>query len=150
MAVTQRIAIDEIQTRLNEAWKAGAQAASGATGVPPLLWEETSRDNLPDEVSSSGQPWGRVRITHHASRQRTVAVKRFEQIGLILVECFVPEQFADYKGKAGDLADLVIGTFEGQRTTNVEFREVTPMEAGRVGLFFQIDVHATFKYHRTR
>lgn len=150
MAFSQRAAVDEIMTCLREAWNAGAGAASGAGQAPELLYEETSRDNLPPAMVTTNRPWGRVRITHHSARQRTVSAKRFNQVGSVLVECYVPETSGDAKGKAQDLADVVLAAFEGQRTPHVTFREVTPMEAGRAGLFYQIDVAAVFEYQRTR
>lgn len=136
---------DEINTLFWDAWRTEAPKACDGE-VPDVLWEAGERVGEP----RSDKPWARVSIHHNDSLQRTFGGegdRRFERLGLVSVQVFVPTSIEQGTELLEALADIGRNAYEGKATScgawfrNVRFQEFQPSEP-----WLRMDVVAEFTY----
>jgi hypothetical protein len=100
-----------------------------------------------------GTPWARLSVRHRASTQESlggVGLRKFERIGAVIVQCFVP---LDKGTQAADtLATAARNVFEGKTFTPeaIHFFDVVVREIGPDDAWYQVNVEAFFIYHETK
>ena len=136
---------DAIQGHFGTAWT----AAFAPSAAPFVAWQDT---NAP--TPKADQNWVRIKWMHKVGFQATINTpgnRRFRDKGTLTVEVRSPT------GDGLTNSDLMVNTvqaiFEGQNvggTDGVIFRDVTPVEIGHDGPWFQVNVVVNFEYDRIR
>ena len=127
------------------AWAAGAGAV--VTPVPTIYWEGIG---LPDPPPIN-VPWARVAVKHTPKTKSFLAgalgTKRFEFIGVVLVNIFVPLTHTNVVNTAVSLGDVGVSAFAGKATSNaVWFRNPSVQEVGVSDSYYQVNISAEFIY----
>ena len=136
---------DAIQTHFKTEW----EAASWPVAVPFVAWQDVDAPTPKDNEN-----WVRIKWMHKVGFQATInspGNRRFRARGTLTVEVRSPT------GDGLTNSDLMVNTvqaiFEGQNVggpDGVLFREITPVERGHDGPWFQTDVVVNFEYDRIR
>lgn len=142
MTATVAQARDEILTTVKTAWEDDV-LSQGLV----MLWPDVAGD--PPENGA----WGRTTVIHTGGQQATLAnhqgKRRFRRTGVVTVQLFTPVN--DGQVLSDGLVAVVKDAFEGVTTASgVIFRDVTPVEMGKHGGWFQVNVQAGFEYDEVR
>jgi hypothetical protein len=104
---------------------------------------------IPDMVAEfTDVPWVRFNILHANGYQATMgspASNRFERIGLITVQIFVPQ--GDNSVTATNIATEILKLYEGVEDSGILYSNAYAKEVGNDGRgWYQINVLTEFKY----
>lgn len=136
---------DAIQGHFNTRWT----AAYAPSAAPFVAWPDVNAATPLDDKN-----WVRIKWMHKVGFQATINTpgnRRFRSKGTLTVEVRSPT--------GGGLVDSdsmvnnVQAIFEGQNvggSDGVIFRDVTPVEVGHDGPWFQMNVVVNFEYDRIR
>lgn len=136
---------DAIQDHFNTSW-AAAYAPSAA---PFVAWMDVNAATPKDDEN-----WIRIKWMHKLGFQATINTpgnRRFRARGTLTVEVRSPT--GDGLTNSDTMVNNVQAIFEGQNvggTDGVIFREITPVEVGHDGPWFQVNVVVNFEYDRIR
>lgn len=138
---------DEMLAAFYAQWKADTPAVTPAGTVPPVFWDGIPEEDAPPQDA----PWARVVIRHGTSAQASLAgdsgSRRFERLGIIVVQVFVPLVLTDPPTLGGNLAAVARRAYEGKTTdSGIWFRDVRAYEVGPDGPWYQWNVTAAFRY----
>lgn len=135
---------DAVNGQINTRWQ-----AIYPSNPPLIVWMDTNADTPKDNES-----WVRIKWVHKSGFQATINTpgnRRFRARGTITLEVRSP--IGDGLTASDTIVNNVQSIFEGQNvggTDGVIFREVTPVERGPDGTWFQVDVLVNFEYDRLR
>ncbi len=136
---------DAIQDHFLTTWT--AQYAPNP--APFIAWQDA---NMP--TPKDNEDWVRIKWMHKVGFQATINTagnRRFRARGTLTVEVRSPT--GDGLTNSDIMVNNVQAIFEGQNVggpDGVLFREVTPIERGHDGPWFQTDVVVNFEYDRIR
>jgi len=105
---------DEILGLFNAKWAAGA-APLNANVVPLVCWPGVEGTPSPDA------PWARIGIKENLAPQRTLGTpgnRRFERIGLVMVQVFAPISRGQGTQLVDQLCEVTRSAFEGVGTSS--------------------------------
>ena len=141
MPVTSRAtARDSILTLFHVTWD--------ALGTPPMVIHEDRKKDPPED----GSPWVEVVIRHFDGFQATlggIGSRKFRSPGLVAVR--VHTRFGEGLVNSDIFVQAAIDAFEGKATTDgIWFRNVRPIEFGRDGDWYRVDVLADMTYDRVK
>ena len=127
-----------------------AWLASGTTSAIELQYDNV-RDDPPTGVDAEGRPlpFGRITMRHTGGTQETlgnVGARKFDSGGVVTMQIFTAP------GDGHALSDVIVAevraAMQALRSPNgVWLSEISPpIEIGRTGTWFQVNVTATFAY----
>lgn len=104
---------------------------------------------LPDMVAEyTDTPWVRFNILHASGYQATMgnpSGNRFERIGIITVQIFVPQ--GNNAVTATEIATTILKLYEGVENSGILYSNAYAKEVGNDGRgWYQINVLTEFKY----
>lgn len=151
MSLTAAQARDEMSTRFYDDWRAKAPLAWNG-GVPHVVWEGAQEADK--KGPRTDRPWARVTVAHNVAPQRTFGEpgnRRFERLGLITVQLFVPLGMEDTVALAEALGTIARDAFEGRTTPGgVWFRNARLQEVGPDGPWWQLNIVTDFSYEELK
>lgn len=138
MPLNREQARDEIASMLKE-----AADSLGQDGLL-VLWPDSNKD-----TPTTKTPWARVDIVHQTTSQRALAgadsQRRYTSIGLVTVQIFTPA--GDGLKLSDEYSSSLAQAYRGKTSPNgVWFRDVTCQEIGLSGVWYQVNLVATFEY----
>lgn len=147
MSITLTEARDGLFEAFNDAWTALAPAQNGGV-IPHVDWQGDDDGSKRD----TSAPWARVSILHGLSFQQTagpVGGRIFQRNGSIIINIFTPLSSGEGLTQAEALATIARNAFEGNTAGPggcIWFRNVSVLEAGPDGAWFQVNINADFLY----
>lgn len=116
--------------------------------LPTIFWDNVDPKSKPPQDG----PWFRFSVRHIDGSQSSlgeVGSRRFNRIGLVTVQIFIP---AGARGltQADKLGKMAVDAFEGKDVSGIWFRNVRLIEVGPSGPWFQYNVLANFTYDQTK
>lgn len=151
MSLTAAQARDEMSARFYDDWRSKVPLAYSG-GVPQVVWDGTA--DADDKGPRADRPWARVTIAHNVAPQRTFGEpgsRRFERLGLITVQVFVPLALEDSVALAEALGTIARDAFEGKSTPGgVWFRNARLQEVGPDSPWWQLNIVTDFVYEELK
>jgi len=139
------LARDTLVGALRTAW-----LASGVTSAIELQYDN-ARDDTPEGTDSEGRPlpFGRITMRHAGGTQETagnVGNRRFDSTGVVTVQIFTAP--GDGHALSDQIVAVVRAAMQALRSPNgVWLTDISPpIELGRTGVWFAVNVTATFTY----
>lgn len=134
---------DEIQALFNVAWVAATPTLN--SGAPALVaWPGV--DTAPDPL----RPWARYQLKENLSNQATLAPtgsRRFDRLGLILVQVFAPISKGGGVVLADQLAEIAREAYEGKGTSSgIWFLNCRVNDIGVDKNWYQKNMIAEFRF----
>lgn len=137
---------DAIAGIINTAW-----LASPTTSSLTLLWDNVKGDP-PAEDGSTGkaEAWGRVAVRHTIGENDTlgpIGGRRYLFGGTVTVQLFAP--IGDGHSQLDEMVEVVKAALqEASPSAAVWFFDITPVEIGPDGPWFNTNVDALFRYQQ--
>lgn len=135
MASTQIEAQDALLTLIKSTWDSNA-------GGAPLYYDNQDVDR-PDSPTL----FGRAIVRHVRGTRTTVGNTMFRRFGTVYVQIFVPQGTGT--AEIRQLSDVIAHTIEeAPASLGVRIQDVSVIELGSDGVYFQVNVSADFTYDR--
>lgn len=134
---------DEIQSLFNVAWVAGTPSLNGGNAAP-IAWPGV--DVTPDPL----KPWARYQLKENLANQATLAPvgsRRFDRLGLILIQVFAPISKGGGVVLADQLAEIARSAYEGKGTASgIWFLNCRVNDIGVDKNWYQKNMIAEFRF----
>ncbi len=133
---------DAVISLIDAAWK----AASASSSIR-MLYANVPGDKPDSSVPNSSAPsWARTSVQILAAGQSTQGKRRFRTIGSVTVQIFTP--YGDGHTLGDTLSKVITDVLRGHvgSASGVDFFDVTPIEIGQDGSWFNINVTADFTF----
>ncbi len=133
---------DAVISLIDVAWKA-APASSSIEMQYTNVQADKPNSSVP---VASAVSWARTTVQVLAASQSTQGKRRFRTIGSVTVQIFTP--FGDGHTLGDTLSAIVLATLRGHvgSVDGIDFSDVTPVEIGVDGPWFNINVTAEFTF----
>lgn len=148
MTITE--ARDELFAMLKAAWDLSAGLAIGGD-TPLVLWQGQENEPRPP----ADQPYARATVLHSDRNQASLAgadsLRRYDNTGVVIVQCFGPLTGGKGMTTAEALALIAKNAYEGKSSPGgIWFRRCRTNEIGPSDGWYQINAVAEFTYDEVR
>lgn len=148
MPTTYPVAVNDMFSLINSAWKTGSAAIAGY--VPELRFQGIELQG----AIPTDKYWARVSQQGVSEEQSSICNdvtapgnRRYTADGLLYVQLFGPQSVVNSMEKLRLLAKLARNAYRGKVSQNdVSFYNVRIVELESEGLFFRINVIAEYQY----
>lgn len=139
---------DEMLTMLVQAWKEAPSVISGLGQLHnELVLTMTDNDGVPSGMGR--KTWARVTIQHGTGTPTSISRRRWENIGLLTVQCFIWRDKTSDDARVQALASFIVGKLR-DHIGSVLFLDAYAREGRINNGFAQCDAVSRFKWEEFR
>jgi hypothetical protein len=136
------LSIDQARDEMSALFMAALDASAYADDL--VIW-----DDLADAPDKERSRWWRFAIRHADGGNAAIGGRLFRRYGTVWVQMYAPA--GEGLSTLDQMGKVALTALEGQSTPGgVWFRNVRPREAGREGVWQQMNVLADFVYDEVR